>query len=210
MAAVTGALTMLMGAGFWLASGVDLDGALLERDMVGYFDQVAAAPGLVKANLSSWIVGVLLLGAAGTLMSGLPGNDRPAASLARYAYWIAVPMAVVAFVAMLSLVVVAPLFVVSDRLVIGYTVGWIGSRADWIATGLIVGAGPALLSFAGRNTWVPPWLSGWGLLAGAAGILTAFAIFTQGLTTYGFAVVPVGLGWTLAAGVVLLRHAHER
>jgi hypothetical protein len=47
------------------------------------------------------------------------------------------------------------------------------------------------------------------MAAALAGILTVAAMFTEALSTYGFLVVPIGLGWTIAAGVVALRHARS-
>ena len=88
--------------------------------------------------------------------------------------------------------------------------GFFASRADWIATVLLVGVGPALIAASGRDTWVPGWLAIWGALALLAGLLTTLTTLTTlavGLTTYGFLVVPVGLGWTIAAGVVVLRES---
>ncbi len=38
-----------------------------------------------------------------------------------------------------------------------------------------------------------------------AGLLTTLAQFTGGLTTYGFLIIPVGMGWMLGASVVLFR-----
>jgi hypothetical protein len=35
---------------------------------------------------------------------------------------------------------------------------------------------------------------------------SACALGGEGLLTYGFLIVPVGVGWTIAAGVVLLRY----
>ncbi|MCH7514306.1 MAG: hypothetical protein IH947_10265, partial [Bacteroidetes bacterium] len=36
-------------------------------------------------------------------------------------------------------------------------------------------------------------------------LLTAIAMYAGGLTTYGFLIIPVGLGWTIAASIVLFR-----
>jgi len=69
----------------------------------------------------------------------------------------------------------------------------------------LVGIGPVLISVAGRDDWVPKWLARWGFLALAASLLTAIAMFTGGLTTYGFLIVPVGMIWTIAASIVLFR-----
>jgi hypothetical protein len=43
---------------------------------------------------------------------------------------------------------------------------------------------------------VPAWLAYWAMAAAPAGMLTVVAMFTEGLSTYGFLIVPVGLSWT--------------
>ena len=55
----------------------------------------------------------------------------------------------------------------------------------------------------------PVWLERWGYLAGVVGILTVAIAYipVARLSPYVFLIVPVGLGWLIAAGVVLLRRA---
>lgn len=84
--------------------------------------------------------------------------------------------------------------------------GFISSRADWLATVLVVGLGPLLLS---RDTWVPRWLKGPGPFAGAVSVLTLIAMYTGGLSTYGAAIVPVGIVWTLGAALVAIRQTNS-
>ncbi len=87
------------------------------------------------------------------------------------------------------------------------TLGWFASRADWVATILIVGIGPTLIAVAGRGEWVPNWFYYWSFLTAFAAVLNAVAMFTggSGLSTYGFLIIPIGVGWMIAAGIVLLR-----
>ncbi|HUF09636.1 MAG TPA: hypothetical protein VMO47_09965 [Rhodothermales bacterium] len=56
-------------------------------------------------------------------------------------------------------------------------------------------------------TGPPNGFSGWGIVAVIASALTATAMLTggAGLSTYSFLIIPVGVGWTIAAGLVLLR-----
>ena len=84
-------------------------------------------------------------------------------------------------------------------------VGWMGARADDLATALIIGIGPLLISLAGRDEWVPTWLLRWGFLAGAVGIFSIFVLYLPGMSKFGFIILPIGMGWMIAAGVVLLR-----
>jgi hypothetical protein len=88
-------------------------------------------------------------------------------------------------------------------------VGWIGAKADDIATILIIGAGPLFIALAGREDWLPNWLVRWGYLAGVAGLIAAVIIYFPALSTLGLITVPVGMGWMIAVGVVLLRRIKQ-
>lgn len=208
VAAILGSLLMVAGAAVWSASGADLDLALQEAAMTGYLVDAAEQDTLLVVNLSLWIFGAISLGIAGTALAVLGERTHPATAAARLVYTGGAALAVAAFVTWLALVRLAgnvtdPASVepLADAL------GFIASRADWIATVLLVGVGPALLSFAGRDTWVPRWLAAWSFLTLIAAVLTTVAMFAGGLSTYGFVIVPVGLGWTIGAGVVALRTA---
>jgi len=204
-AAIGGAFSMIIGAVLWGISGADLDHALAGGELSNYLATAAVTSHLLVANLSLWILGVLLLGTAGTALANLCDRQRAATQAASICYRTAVPLAIVSFVAWLAIVLKIAPETSPAALLVAETLGWFASRADWIATVLIVGFGPALISVAGRGDWVPTWLAGWGFAAAVAGLLTIVAMFTGGLSSYGFLIVPVGLGWTLAAGVVLLR-----
>jgi hypothetical protein len=137
-------------------------------------------------------------------MANLCVEQRAMAQIAAFSYATGVSLAITAFVAWLALVVqVAP-----ETDLVTEVIDWFASRADWTATILIIGTGPVLLARAGRGEWVPTWLAHWSILAAITGLLTAVAMLTggAGLLSYGFLIVPVGIGWMIAAGVVLLRH----
>lgn len=70
---------------------------------------------------------------------------------------------------------------------------------------LIIGGGPFFISLAGRGDWAPTWLVRWGYLAGIAGLFSVFVLYFAGLSGYGFVIIPIGIGWMLAAGIALLR-----
>jgi hypothetical protein len=206
-AALAAATSMIIGAILWASSGADLDGALAAGTIAEYLEAATARRSLLVGNLTAWIVGVLLFGAAGAGFFRLCRRRRTLAQIGLLCYWTAVPLAIASFVAMLAVVVqLAPLGT-AEAVLLADVVGWFGSRADWIATVLVVGFGPLLISIAGRDEWVPAWLAYWAMAAALAGILTVVAMFTGALSTYGFLIVPVGLGWTIAAGVVALRRA---
>jgi hypothetical protein len=205
--AVGGAALMLVGAGIWASTGTDLDDALVTGEVAAYLVAAADHRAALVANLSIWIVGVLGLGAAGTAMAAVGNGPALPRDLARFVYWVATSVAIIAFVAWMAIIVQLAPTVSVTAVSIAEVVGWFAYRADAVATALIVGVGPALLAWAGRRVWVPGWLFGWGMAAAVTGALTFVPYFVPaapfGLT---FVIVPVGIGWTLAAGVVLLRH----
>lgn len=203
--ALGGAFVMATGGILKRVAGADLDAALVQGSVEQYLALVAEQQGLLVVNLSLWIVGVLLLGAAGTALAHLCRRRRLLARVAMLCYWSAVPLAIASFVAWIAIVVQIAPASSSEAIVTAEVVGWFVSRADWIATVLIVGAGPLLISLAGRGDWVPAWLLWLSVAAAVAGGLTTVAMFTGDLHTFGSIIIPVGLIWTIAAGVVLLR-----
>lgn len=186
-------------------TGADLDAALADGTLAGYFQVVAENQVAVVINLSMWIVGVLAWGAAATVVAELSASRDVTGRIAMVCYWTGVPLAVASFVAWLALVVQIAPDAGTRHLATAEIVGWLASRADWIATALIAGLGSLLLSLAGRDDWAPGWLVWWGALAATAGAATIVAIIAGGLSTYGQAIIPLGVGWTIATGIVLLR-----
>ena len=203
--AIGGAVTMIIGAVLYFTSGTDLWVALDGGDMAGYLVAAGAAKAQLVANLSFWIVGVLILGVAGYAMVSLCVQRRALAQVALVCAGTAVPLAIVAFIVMLSLVVQIAPDTSATSVAIANVAGWIGARADDLATALIIGFAPLFISLAGRDDWAPTWLARWGYLAGITGLLTAAAPYSPALTALGFIIVPVGIGWMIAAGIVLLR-----
>ncbi len=205
--AVVGAGLMLLGAAVWVSTGsLDLDAALQTGEMAAYLVAAGEHRAALVANLCIWIVGVLGLGAAGTAMAAVGRGSGLTGDLVRFVYWVGVSVAISAFVAWLAIIVQLSGATGATPVAIAEVVGWFAYRMDLIATVLLIGVGPALVAWAGREGWVPRWLLGWGLLAALVGVLSFLPYFVPavpfGLT---FAIVPVGIGWTLAAGVVLLR-----
>lgn len=189
---------MFIGAAFWGSSGSDLWQALANQQMESYLNQLGPVKSLLVANTIFWTIGALFLGIAVSMMSGFCISKTSLAQIALTCALTAVPMAIVAFIIMLSIAINSP----SED--IATIIGWIGARLDDIATMLIVGASPFFLSLAGRRDWVPGWLVLWGYLAGITGLLSVISILT-GIVALGFIIIPIGLGWMIAAGIVLLR-----
>jgi hypothetical protein len=200
---------MIIGAVLSVSSGADLDRALAANTTAEYLETATAHQSLLVGNLTAWILGVLLFGVAGAAFFRMCRRRRTLAQIGLLCYWTAVPLAIASFVAMLAVVVQVAPQGTAEAVLIAEVMGWFGSRADWIATVLVVGIGPLLISVAGRDEWVPGWLAYWAMAAALAGILTVAAMFRDALSTYGFLVVPIGLGWTIAAGVVALGHARS-
>lgn len=195
---IAGALSMLIGAACWGASGTDLWQALATNEMESYLSQLPSAKQLLVINTCFWVLGVLLMATAGTLMAGFCTVNHGLAEMAKVFSRTGASVAIVSFIIMLSLAIVIPSADVAAL------IGWIGARLDDIATMLIVGFSPLCLSIAGKGDWVPGWLSVWGFLAGIAGVLGIISLMT-GIVALGFIIIPIGIGWKIAAGIVLVK-----
>ncbi|MBK8904767.1 MAG: hypothetical protein IPM53_26545 [Anaerolineaceae bacterium] len=203
--AIAGAVTMVIGAALWGTSGTDLWLALDSGDMAGYLAAVAGVKTQLVANLSVWILGVLILGVAGTMMAEMCQKRKALAQVGLICFRTAVPLVIVSFIAMLAVVVQLGGAVDETAVAIAKVVGWIGARADDLATALIIGGGPVFISLAERGEWVPTWLLRWGYLAGLTGLFSLVCLYIPGMVAYSFIIIPVGVIWMIAAGVVLLR-----
>ncbi len=195
---IAGAVSMFIGAAFWGASGTDLWMALADNQMEAYLSQLNPVRTLLVINTCFWVLGVLLLATAGTLMSGFCISNRGLAQMGMVFMRTAASVAIVSFLAMLSIAFY------SNAVEVATITGWLGARLDDIATMLIVGFGPLCISIAGRRDWVPRWLGIWGFLAGFTGLLGVIGLLT-GIVPLGFIIIPFGLGWMIAAGIVLIK-----
>ena len=202
--AIVGSVCFIIGAILWGSTGTDLDLAVTNGNMAGYLTAAGSAKPVLVANLSFWIVGALILGVAGATMANL-SERRGLAQVALVCYRTAVPLVIVSYVAMLAVVVQIAPDTSETAVYLAEVVGWIGSRADWVATILMIGAGPLFLTLSARGTWMPNWLVGLGYVAGFCGLLTLLSLFIETLATVGFLTIPVGLIWMIATGAVLLR-----
>ncbi|MAT97500.1 MAG: hypothetical protein CL608_10195 [Anaerolineaceae bacterium] len=203
--AIAGAGTMVIGAILWGTSGTDLWAALDSGNMAGYLAAVAGVKAQLVVNLSLWILGVLILGIAGTMLAELSQRRRILAQVALVCFRTAVPLVIVSYIAMLAVVVQLGGATDATAVAIANVVGWIGARADDLATALIIGGGPLFVSLAGHGDWVPTWLLRWGYVAGLAGLFSLVCLYIPGMGAYGFIIIPIGVIWMIAAGVVLLR-----
>ncbi len=203
-AAISGAVLMLIGAALWASSGTDLWQALRDGTMSSYLEAAGEAKAQLTANITFWIIGVITLGIAGKVMADLTAK-KGLVSAALVCLITAVPLAVVSFIAMLSLTIQIAPDTSAVSVSIANVVGWIGARSDDLATALIIGIMPLFISKAGYGNWVPKWLLIWGYITGLFGLISIAAIYIPSLFNLGFLIVPAGIGWMIAAGVVLLR-----
>jgi hypothetical protein len=194
---IAGAISMLIGAAFWGASGTDLWVALADNQMEAYLSQLTAARHMLVINTTFWVLGVLLLATAGTLMSRFCISRPGLAHMGMVFMRTAASIAIVSFIAMLALAFY------SNSVEVASIMGWTGARLDDIATMLLVGFGPMCISFAGKSEWVPRWLVVWSILAGLAGLVGIVGLLT-GIVPLGFIIIPFGIGWMIAAGIVLI------
>lgn len=200
-----GSLCMITGAILLVMSGADLDVALDTSDLDHYLVLANSGKLYLIANLSIWICGVVLLGLGVTMMTVISSRRPVMAKIVLYNYWIAIPIVVVAYSAWLAVVVRLSADSTQNSAVLAEVVGWFASRADWIATVLVLGTGPLLISLAGRKDWVPRWLHIWSYITLFTGLLNVIAMYAGGLTTYGFLIIPLGMGWMIAASIVLFK-----
>ncbi|HUG85816.1 MAG TPA: hypothetical protein VMM13_14730 [Euzebya sp.] len=197
---------MLAGAITWATTGVDFDTAVETGTATTLLADVDANRGALQVAFLLWICATPFFAAAGGLL-GRAFRDRPAGVAAGSLMVFGSAIALLAFVGFETMTTaMAPLHAsVSHEL--ATTVGHVTSRLDWIATIAIVGVPPALLSAINRQEW-PRWISAVGFLAPVAALLTVTAMVTgSGLATYGVVLVPVGLLWSAAAGIRMLRSA---
>jgi len=202
---LAGAVAMLAGAAVHFSDpALGIDGAIERGEISGYLGNVVQIKGKAYVNLVLWIVGVGLLGLGGTALSAAGDASRAAArGVVRFAYAAGATLAWVSFMVWIALVRAAPTLEPS----VAESFAFIASRIDWLATTLIVGIGPAVLSRMMGIEWLPKWLRAWGLLAAGASVLTWIAMAAGGLESYGFIVVPVGVLWSLATGILAWRRA---
>jgi len=206
--ALSGAGIMLLGAVVWITTGTDLDAALMNGEIQAYLEMAEQHRRALVVNLSLWILGVLVLGAGGIAMAGLRAERNLPGDLAGLTYTAAVPLAISAFVAWLAIVVQGSSSPDAVEVRLAELIGWYAYRADGVATALIVGLGPAMLGWSGRDLWAPGWLQSWGIVAAVAGIASFLPYYLPVPLGLSMVIVPVGIGWTIAAGVVLVRRGN--
>ncbi len=207
---LVGSICMILGAALLNFSGADLDGALSNKTLTEYLIAANENRILLITNLTLWIFGVITLGIAGTMMANLNKNETILSKIVNYNFTIAIPIVVIAYAMWLAIVVRLSAHDAGDAAILADVLGWFASRADWIATILVLGTGPFLITISDTTKWVPKWLRIWSYIALFAGLLNLIAMMADGLTSYGFLIIPVGMGWMVASFFVLSRLSRNK
>ncbi|MBR9922362.1 MAG: hypothetical protein GYB31_16110 [Bacteroidetes bacterium] len=203
-----GAIIMVIGAALWGTSGTDLWAALAENQMAEYLSKSAAVKTQLIANLSVWIIGVTTLGVAGRMMTDLSDHSKAANQFARVFFNIAVPLGILSYIFMLAVVVLLTSGGTELETALATVTGWIGARTDDYATALIIGLAPAMVGISAKDIWMPRWLGLWGFINAAIGIFSVVVLYTS-VPQLGFIIIPFGVAWMIAAGIILIRRKPE-
>ncbi|HQW04492.1 MAG: hypothetical protein IPH05_05565 [Flavobacteriales bacterium] len=206
--AIIGAITMLAGAGTWMSTGTDLDAALMGGTVADYLIASHAKAGALALNIGLWTMGAVLMCAGGVQLA-LLGRSRPQpAALAAFAYAVGAASAIVFFPLWYGIIVgLSPAQAAgADVSAFATALGHSATTADWLATVMILAVGGMSVANAGRDTWVPRWLHTWSYFLGVAGVLSLMGIVLGDRSTYGMLIVPIGIGWLIAAGIVAMRY----
>lgn len=195
-----GVVGMIAGAAVWSSTGTDLWATLTDGTMTQYLADAVEHRSALFANLTLWTIGATGLAVGGMLMSRCADEpEGPTAAVARHLYQLGGALAVVSFVTWMGLVRVAASIDPTTAELIGFMV----TRIDDLATIALIGVGPALLALA--STWMPRLLRQAAVLVATTSVVSVVALFTDASNSYGFLIVPVGMLWSLAAGIAATR-----
>lgn len=202
IAFLAGAVAMAVGGVLYGAAGADLWGVVNSGESIdSYLTDAAAATGTLHTGQVIWIAGVIALAAGGVAIVG--SRTDPLAHVTRAIYLLGAALAVPSFVLMAALVRLADRAPVDAGLT--ETLAFAAARLDDIATALIVGLAALLLSLHRGPEELPRGLRHFGLVAGAVGALSLVVLAMGSLADLGFVIVPVGLIWSLLAGIHVVR-----
>lgn len=199
----TAALMMAAGAAIWAPAGVDIDGAVTSATVPSIVGDIAAAQGRLTVTYTLWLLAMPVWALGGRMLARSRPDDLRAAAAATVMQ-IGATVGLVSFTVFLALINAVAPFDASQAAARGFA--FVASTSDWVATVALVGIAPPLWSavFADR---LPRWHRLLGGAAGVAGVVTvATLLLRTGTQTVGFAIVPLGLLWTLAAAILLGRN----
>lgn len=208
--AIVGSITMLVGTAVWATSGADLDKALDGDTMADFLTDAANSGAALVANLSLWMLGVVLLAIGGLGLVRRGRQDSLASVIGRFSLTAGAGLVLGAYSLWLGIVLgLAPAHVAGESVIgTARAFGYAASIGDWVATVMILGIGIGAIAAAGRGVWVPRWLWIWGMASLATGVLTILGLFLEARTTLTMIILPVGMLFLIAAGIVAIRDNH--
>ncbi len=208
--AITGSITMLVGTAAWAFSGADLDKALDSDTMAEFLTDAADTGAALVANLSLWMLGVVLLAIGGLGLLRRGREESLASVVGRFSLTAGAGLVLGAYSLWLGIVLgLAPAHLAGESVIgTARALGYAASIGDWVATVMILGVGIAAIATAGRGVWVPRWLWIWGMASLAAGILTILGLFLEARTSLTIIILPIGMLFLITAGIVSIRDNH--
>ncbi len=205
--AIVGSITMLVGTAAWMTSGADLDKALDGDSMAEFLTDAANSGAALVANLSLWMLGVVLLAIGGLGLLRRGRQDSLASVIGRFSLTAGAGLVLAAYSMWLGIVLgLAPAHLAGESVIgTARALGYAASIGDWVATVMILGVGIGAIVTAGRGVWVPRWLWIWGMATLATGVLTILGLFLEARTTLSMIILPFGMLFLIAAGIVAIR-----
>lgn len=201
---IIGAAAMGLGGAVSTSTGADLWGLVDgDVDVATYLAEAAGSVSTLHTAHAIWIVGVLVIALGGVLLTGR--TTDAASTAARATYAIGAALAIPAFMTMIALTRLAESG--TDAPALAEALAFLGARLDDVATIVIIGIGPVLIALASRKTWMPRWLARFAVLVGVAALVSAVSLFFGQAGSLGLLLVPIGIAWTISAGIVTLRRA---
>lgn len=210
-AAIFGVALILAGVVSGAIAGAELDKGLVEDSFGEYLTNVAANIGWAQTHVWFILFGATLLSLGGLLLSRLGDQDSPAAAIAPFFFTAGAAATIVFFPITLGVIVeLAPRHVAGDNVeTVARALALAATTADWLATVLIVSFGAVAVAVAGKTSWVPRWLYRWALVAGVAGVISIIGTVTGAFDTVSIIVLPPGVSWMVAAGIVALKKSNS-
>lgn len=207
VSAIVGAIIMLAGAATWVSTGTDLDAALMACTVPEYLIATHAKSGPLAVNIALWTLGAVIMCAGGVQLAVLGRSHPQPAAIAAFAYAVGAASAIVFFPLWYGIIVgLSPAQAAGAEVsAFAIALGHGATTADWLATVMILAVGGLAVAHAGRDTWVPRWLRIWSYFIGVAGALTLLGLVLGDRSTYAMLIVPIGIGWLIAAGIVAMR-----
>lgn len=205
MVLVVGVATMVVGAAIWASTGIDLDVASQTGTTAAIMEDVVANSTALSAVFVVWLSGMVWFAIASRLLGRLPMRAG-VREVATASLTLGATFGGVSYLAFLTVVHGAAPSGGAESMA-AWT--WFASNLDWAATILVLAIPvPCLVLFGDVHGWFSPLLRRLSLLPMLAGVGTAVALLTgNGISTFGFLLVPIGMIHMASTGITLWRNA---